>query len=121
MKDGLKRCQTGDALLFKSKHIKQWLKDTEEGEKSEHEGMGDNWEAFVRLIRLVWETVNIPRQMMWVVAVLMSRGDGDFRGIGLLEPFWKVLEIIMDKRLQVVEFHDYLHGFIRGKGSTQQG
>jgi hypothetical protein len=30
--------------------------------------------------------------MSWVVTVLIPKGGGDYRGIGLLEPIWKVLE-----------------------------
>ena len=50
--------------------------------------------------------------MQWLIVILMSQGRGNYRGIGLLEPFWKVVEVIMDKRLQVIDFHDSLHGFI---------
>ena len=37
-----------------------------------------------------------------------------------MEPIWKVVEIIMDKRLHVIEFHDALHGsvFKRGTGTA---
>jgi len=35
---------------------------------------------------------------------------GAYRGIGLLEPIWKVLERIMDRRLDTIELHDCLHG-----------
>ena len=55
--------------------------------------------------------------MLWVTVVLLPKGGSDFRGIGLLEPFWKAIEILMDKRLQVVEFHDYMHGFLKGRGT----
>jgi len=71
VKDGLKRDQAGCTLLFKAKHIKQWLKDMEEGEKSGQEGLGDKWKVFVRLITLIWETGAIPWQMVWVVIVLL--------------------------------------------------
>mmetsp|Transcript_21821 Transcript_21821/g.47506 ORF Transcript_21821/g.47506 Transcript_21821/m.47506 type:complete len:265 (+) Transcript_21821:1172-1966(+) len=121
VKDGLKRGRAGGALLFKAEHIKQWLKDMEEGEKAEKEEMGDKWQAFVRPIQMVWKTGDIPRQMMWVVVVLLPKGGGNFRGIGLLEPFWKVLEIIMDRRLQVVTFRDCLHGFVKGRGYGTAG
>ena len=33
-----------------------------------------------------------------------------------MEPFWKTIEILMDRRLQVTEFHDCLHGFLKGRG-----
>jgi hypothetical protein len=84
-------------------------------------GLGDRWRIFVRLVRAIWETGTVPRQMMWVIVVLLPKGGGDFRGIGLLEPFWKVMEIIMDSRLHVVEFHDCLHGFVKGKGCGTAG
>ena len=51
--------------------------------------------------------------MLWVIVVLIPKGGRDYRGIGLLEPFWKVVEGIMDTRLDVVEFHDCLHGFVK--------
>ena len=37
--------------------------------------------------------------------------------IGLLQPTWKVLKKIMDRRLKVVEFHDCLHGFRFKRGT----
>ena len=75
----------------------------------------------VQLVRVIWDTGTVPRQMMWVIVVLLPKGGGDFRGIGLLRPFWKVMEIIMDNRLQVVDFHDCLHGFVKGKGCGTVG
>jgi hypothetical protein len=44
------------------------------------------------------------------IIVLLPKGGGDYRGIGLLEPFWKVVEKIMVKRLASIEFHNCLHG-----------
>jgi hypothetical protein len=52
-----------------------------------------------------------------MTVVLLPKGGGDYRGIGLLEPFWKVIEIIMDGRLEVINFHDCLHGFLKGRGT----
>ena len=51
--------------------------------------------------------------MQWVIIVLLPKDGGNYHGIGLLEPFWKVVEILIDKRLEVVEFHDCLHGFLK--------
>ena len=118
VKDGLKWDQVGCALLFKAKHIKQWLKDMEEGEKSGQEGLGDKWKVFVRLITLIWETGAIPTADDVGGHCPVAHGRGDFREIGLLEPFWKVLEIIMDHRLQVFGFHDCLHGFVNSSPVT---
>ena len=75
------------------------------------------WRIFVSLIKEIWEHGEVPRQMLWMVVVLLPKGGGDFRGIGLLEPFWKVIEIIMDGRLKSIELHDCLHGFLAGRGT----
>eukprot|EP00957_Ditylum_brightwellii_P061037 4633286-Ditylum_brightwellii.AAC.1 len=55
--------------------------------------------------------------MMWVIIVLIPKGGSNYRGIGLLEPFWKVIEKVMDGRLEVVKFHDCLHEFCTGRGT----
>ena len=52
-----------------------------------------------------------------MAVVLLLKGGGDYHGIGLLEPFWKTIEILMDWRLQNIEFHDCLHGFLKGRGT----
>jgi hypothetical protein len=38
---------------------------------------------------------NIPEQMSWMVIILLPKGGGNFQGIGLLDPYWKVVEKIM--------------------------
>ena len=55
-------------------------------------GHGDNWKLFVELVQAVWTHGIIPRQMLWSIVVLIAKGWWDYRGIGLLEPIWKVLE-----------------------------
>ena len=59
----------------------------------------------------------VPRQMLWMVVVILPKGGGGFCGIGLLEPLWKVNEVLMDKRLANIKFHDCLHGFLGGRGT----
>ncbi len=58
----------------------------------------------------------------WSMRTQLAFGMGharsrDYRRIGLLEPIWKVIEAIMDRRLNVVEFNDALHGFRNGRGT----
>ena len=55
--------------------------------------------------------------MLWSIVVLIPKGEGDYRGIGLLEPIWKVLERIMDCRLDAIELHDCLHGCCAHRGT----
>jgi hypothetical protein len=49
---------------------------------------------------------------------LLPKGGGDFRGIGLLEIVWKLLESIINVRLTTsITFHDALHGFRAKRGT----
>jgi hypothetical protein len=51
-----------------------------------------------------------------MVIVLMPKGKGDYQGIRLLEPIWKVVEVLMDKQYLAIKLHGCLHGFCAGKG-----
>jgi hypothetical protein len=73
-------------------------------------GAGDRWRALAQLVQAVWEEGRISLQLGWVVTVLIPKGGGDYHGIGLLEPIWKVIERMMDHWLKVIALHDSLHG-----------
>ena len=53
--------------------------------------------------------------MLVVVIVLFTKGGGYYRGIGLIYPIWKVLEVRIDNRLKVLDDHDCLNGFLAGR------
>jgi hypothetical protein len=55
--------------------------------------------------------------MSWMVIVLLPKGGGNIQGIGLLNPFWKVVEKIMVCRLGSIEFHPCLHGGLPKRGT----
>jgi hypothetical protein len=50
----------------------------------------------------------------WMIIVLLPKGGGDYCGIGLLDPIWKVVEKVMVARLSIIKLHDCLHGACRG-------
>ena len=80
-------------------------------------GAGDKWREFVTFVQRLWDTGDIPQQVGWTVVVLLPKGGGDYRGIGLLEPVWKAIEILMDDRLKRIPLHDCLHGFTSARGT----
>ena len=105
---------------MRAKDIKRWLRGVEDEENPEiqgRQGAGDTWRAFVALIRSIWDRGKIPQQMAWVVVVLLPKGGGNYRRIGLLEPFWKVIEGTMLSRWKVIKVHDCLHGSLKGRGT----
>ena len=110
------RC--GGALGIHAEHIKAWLRGAKKAEDPEnginHVGAGKTWDEFVKLCSSIWATGTIPQQMCWVVTVLIPKGGDEYWGIGLLEPIWKVLERVMDIRLEKIILHDSLHGYLGG-------
>ena len=54
--------------------------------------------------------------MLLTIVVLIPKGGGDYRGIGLLEVAWKAIEGVLDGRLKGVALHDSLHGFREKRG-----
>ncbi len=80
-------------------------------------GTGDKWNALVRLVQAVWDEGKIPIQLGWVVTVLIPKGGGNYCGISLLEPIWKVVKRVMDHRLEVNALHNSLHSCRKGRGT----
>ena len=55
--------------------------------------------------------------MLLTIVVLIPKGNsGDYRGIGLLEVIWKLIERVLDERMSAIEVHDSLHGFRAKRG-----
>ena len=66
----------------------------------------------------MWETGNIPEELKWIIVVLIPKDDkGKYRGIGLMETIWKIVEGIMNKRLHAIQLHDSLHGSVKRRGT----
>ena len=50
--------------------------------------------------------------------VLISKGKGNYREIGLVEVMCKVLEKILNLRITAsITYHNFLHGFRAGRGT----
>ncbi len=102
---GLQNRQATRATGVRAKHLKGWLDKIQHNEKAARENPGreradpgavHKWGIFVELIQAIWERGGVPEQMSWMVIVLLPKGGCNFWGIGLLDPFWKVVEKIME-------------------------
>ncbi len=69
------------------------------------------------VVTAVWETGTIPQQLGWIIIVLIPKGGGDYRRISLLEPIWKIVEHVMDQRLNAIKLYSRLHGCRNGCGT----
>jgi hypothetical protein len=84
------------SMGMKAEQLKEWLADIKRKEtKDGVEGIGDRWQLFVALLQAGWQNGSVPTQMTWMVIVLLPKGGGNYRGIGLLDPIWKVVKKVM--------------------------
>jgi hypothetical protein len=93
---------------MKAEHIRGWLANIkrEEREDNKVEGLCN-----------VWTTGSVPTQMSWMIVVLLPKGGGNYCGIGLLDPIWKVVEKVMVFRFSALQLHDCLHGRLPRRGT----
>jgi hypothetical protein len=92
----LQNGRAAGATGLQVEHIKMWLSDAVcKEEEQSNIWLGHKWRVFVKMMQAVWEHGSVPEQMRWEIIVLLPKGGGDYHGIGLLEPFWKVMEKIM--------------------------
>ncbi len=109
---------TAGATGMQAEHLKEWLHDIKHEEAADGvEGAGDRWRLFVALMQATWESGTVSTQMSWMVIVLLPKGGGDYRGIGLLDPMWKVVEKIMVAQMSCLELHDCHHGGLPRRGT----
>ncbi len=81
------------------------------------EGIEDHWQLLAALLQVVWQSGSIPTQMTWMIIVLLPKGGGNYLGIGLLDPIWKVIEKVIVARLSVIKLHDCLHSGLLCRGT----
>ena len=52
----------------------------------------------------------------WQTVVLIPKGGGDFRSIGLVKLIWKTVTLTLNRRLTAsIQFHDKIHRFRTGR------
>ncbi len=83
----LRNGHVAGAMGMQAEHLKEWLRGIKRKEAADGvEGAGDHWRLFVVLMQATWESGTMSTQMSWMVIVLLPKGGGDYRGIGLLDP-----------------------------------
>ena len=104
----LKNGKAPGPFKVRAERFKEWV---EEATREENPYQG-NWDRVVELVQSCFQERKVPTQMSWSTVVLLPKGNGDYRGIGLLEIGWKVIESIINQWMtSKVIFHNVLHGF----------
>ena len=72
----------------------------------------------VEITQTDFQEGKLAEEAMCQTVVLIPKGKRGFRGIGLVEVTWKVVAVILHRRLTTgITFHDALHGFREGCGT----
>ena len=70
------------------------------------------WGKVVEMTQTAFRDGKLAEEAAWQMVVLIPKGKGEFRGIGLVEVTWKLITVILHRRLTTgIQFHDVLHGF----------
>ena len=72
----------------------------------------------VEMTQTAFRDGKLAEEAAWQTVVLIPKGKGDFRVIGLVEVTWKLMAVILHRRLTTgLQLHDALHGFREGCGT----
>jgi hypothetical protein len=93
-------------------HLKNWQKGAETEETCFH-----LWSKVVKLVQMVFTGSDIPEAFCSGILVLIPKGNGELRGIALLETIYKLISSIINRRLGAIKLHDCIHGFRKGRGT----
>jgi hypothetical protein len=74
-------------LGIRAAHLIEWLNAAER----ENNPDTSRWNKMVELVQHAFETGELPTKLPWSVLVLIPKGSGGCRGIGLLEICWRVI------------------------------
>ena len=76
------------------------------------------WGKVVEMTQTAFREGKLAEEAMWQTVVLIPKGKGGFKGIGLVEVTWKVVTVILHLRLTTgIKLHDALHGLREGRGT----
>ena len=91
-----------------SEHLKTWIQES----TREKDPDTDKWDKLLSITQVaLWAGYSLEA-IIWKMVVLIPKGGGGCRVIGLVDVVWKVCTSIVNSRLQsTIVLHDALHGF----------
>ena len=108
--------RTGGHTHLWSEHHKEWLRDSYSAYTYIVPPNPNQWIKLVYILYFMWDTGSILAELEWTVLVLVTNINSDTQEIGLLEIVYKVLEVVIDTRVNaIVQLHYVFHGFHGGR------
>ena len=117
----LKNRKAPGASGIRVEDLKRWYHNAhpEDGDPLPSDEDVATWEELLELVNLAFETGEMPQAFCNGVLVLIPKSNpGEYRGIALLEPLYKLVSAIINNRLKAsIVFRDAVHGFRTGRGT----
>ena len=64
------------------------------------------------MTQMAFQEGRLPSELTWTTMILLLKGRGGYRGVGLVEVIWKMITTIINTRLGVaISLHDAMYGF----------
>ena len=99
---------------MRTDHLRGWLATTTSEEDLETE----KWYQVIELVKKASREGRLLAECTWKMVVLIPKGNGYSRGIGLVEVLWKTVSGVINRHIRVeVHFHHLLHDFWEGRGA----
>ena len=100
--------QSGGPSGIHSEHLKICPAAVQEEENPDP---SRSW-IVLEMVQLAFDTGELATECTWATFIILTKGSGNYRIIGLIEVIWKVISIMVNRRLvDLIEFHDVLHNF----------
>ena len=58
------------------------------------------WDALVIMTQLAFREGHLPDDLTWTTMTLLEKGQGDYRGIGMVEMIYNMIATIINNRLR---------------------
>jgi hypothetical protein len=116
----LKKLRLGKApgaTGIRVEHLREWMSGATKIKEPKFVG---EWAMVIKLIEMAFTGEDIPSTFFVGILVLLPKGDGDYRGIALLEIIYKLISSIVNRRLAkslTAKLHDGIHGFRSRRGT----
>ena len=104
LKGGIAVCPFG----MRVKDLKGWLQEA----KREKDPEGRRWYPVVRLVQVMFRDSPALEYIDWSTMVLLSKGKGGYRVIGIVEMLCRVFSVVVNFSLKMsVMMHNNFYGF----------
>ena len=72
----------------------------------------------VEMTQTAFRDGKLAEEATWQTVMLIPKGKGEFWGIGQVGVTWKLMTVILHRRLTTgIQLHDVLHGFRERRGT----